>query len=260
MMGIVVLHHGTGAQDFTIEGPPFPSDEAEEPFVNARRLLAARRQEGALDLLRSVPFEIYPATNFFNDEFHVLYADVPLMEYERFRDTRQSLKLPARQLSETITEAGGPYIRFVAVGFERVKPAEWEVFICHASEDKKLVARPLVQQLEAAGVRCWYDEAEIGWGESIVQKIQEGIACSRYVIVVVSKYLVKKPWAQKELRTALTLEIEAEETRVLPLLVGHPHSLLKEVPFLKEKRYLVWEGEAEAVVLELVKLARRPQS
>ncbi|NVM23662.1 MAG: toll/interleukin-1 receptor domain-containing protein [Desulfobacterales bacterium] len=260
MMGIVVLHHGTGAQDFTIEGPSFPSDEAEEPFVNARRLLAARRQEGALDLLRSVPFEIYPATNFFNDEFHVLYADVPLMEYERFRDTRQSLKLPARQLAETIAEAGGPYIRFVAVGFERVKPTEWEVFICHASEDKNLVARPLVQQLEAAGVRCWYDEAEIGWGQSIVQKIHEGIARSRYVIVVVSKYLVKKPWAQKELRTALTLEIEAGETRVLPLLVGHPHSLLKEVPFLKEKRYLVWKGDAEAVVLELGKLARRPQS
>ena len=219
-MGNVVLYHGTGAQDFTLEGLPFPADEVEETFLNARRLLAARGQEEALELLRSVPFKIYPATNNFNDEFHVLYADMPLMEYERFRDIRQSIRFPARQLAETILEAGGPYIRFVAVGFEKVKPAEWEVFICHASEDKYSVARPLVQRLEASGVRCWYDEAEIGWGESIVQKVQEGLARSRYVIVVVSGYLVKKPWVQKELRTALTLEIEAEETRVLPLLVG----------------------------------------
>jgi hypothetical protein len=75
---------------------------------------------------------------------------------------------------------------------------------------------------------------EIGWGESIVQKIQDGLKCSRYVVVVVSAHLVKKPCAQKELRTALAQEIEADQTGVLPLLVGEPRSLLYEVPLLKE--------------------------
>jgi hypothetical protein len=50
-----------------------------------------------------------------------------------------------------------------------------DIFVCHASEDKQDVVRPLVEVFTAAGVSCWYDEAEIQWGDSITQKVNEGL-------------------------------------------------------------------------------------
>jgi len=106
-------------------------------------------------------------------------------------------------------------------------------------------------------MRCWIDEVEVGWGESIVAKIQEGLSHARYVVVVLSAQLLKKNWAQKELRTALTLEIESNRNIVLPLIVGDPQSVLASAPFLREKRYLIWGGDLVDVERELRALARK---
>jgi hypothetical protein len=256
-MGTIVLFSGSGAGDFTIEGHELRSHVTEGIFVNARRLLTARGEKAALDLLRSTPFEIFPARNHFNDEFHVLSACVPLPRYEEFKESRKAMRLPASRLAEAIMEANGPYIRFVAIDLELVASDEWSVFICHASEDKKNVVLPIVRHFENTGVRYWYDEAEILWGDSIVEKIEGGLAKARYVVVVVSKFFLEKAWAKKELRTALTMEVGDEGVRVLPLLVGKPERLLEDLPFLREKRYLEWGGDPGAIGLELQKLVGR---
>lgn len=49
-----------------------------------------------------------------------------------------------------------------------------DVFLCHASEDKNSIARPLYKAFTDAGISCWYNEAEIRWGDSITQKVNEG--------------------------------------------------------------------------------------
>ena len=54
-----------------------------------------------------------------------------------------------------------------------------DIFICHASEDKEAIVRPLVESFKQAGISCWYDEAEIKWGDSITQKVNEGLKISR---------------------------------------------------------------------------------
>jgi len=41
-----------------------------------------------------------------------------------------------------------------------------DVFICHASEDKDAVARPLAKALEARGLTVWLDEFQIKLGDS----------------------------------------------------------------------------------------------
>ena len=46
-----------------------------------------------------------------------------------------------------------------------------DTFICHASEDKTAIARPLHEALENAGVNSWLDESEIRLGQSIRQEI-----------------------------------------------------------------------------------------
>jgi len=63
---------------------------------------------------------------------------------------------------------------------------EFDVFICHASEDKGFV-RPLAVALRKLGVRVWFDEFEIEVGDSLSKKIDKGLAASRFGLVVLSQ-------------------------------------------------------------------------
>ena len=121
-----------------------------------------------------------------------------------------------------------------------------DVFLCHASEDKKSVVRPLYDALCSAGITCWLDEAEVRWGDSLVGRVQEGLRESRFVIVVLSAIFLAKPWPRRELLSALSLESSSGVVRVLPLLVGEERErerILSELPLMADKLYLCWEGD-----------------
>jgi hypothetical protein len=75
---------------------------------------------------------------------------------------------------------------------------EYDVFICHASEDKIFV-EPLAKVLMEKGLMVWYDRFELKMGDSLRQRIDQGLANSRYGIVVVSKVFFNKNWPQAEL-------------------------------------------------------------
>lgn len=126
-----------------------------------------------------------------------------------------------------------------------------DIFICHASEDKDAIVRPLVEAFNEAGISCWYDEAEIAWGDSITQKVNDGLAKSRYVLVVLSPAFVGKNWPQRELNSILNQEASTGEVKVLPLLVGteqEKKQILEQFPLLNDKRYLPWGGQVGEIV------------
>ena len=50
----------------------------------------------------------------------------------------------------------------------------FDVFICHTTEDKADVVRPLATALDDAGLRVWYDEFELRIGDSLRRKIDRG--------------------------------------------------------------------------------------
>ncbi|HBY57390.1 MAG TPA: hypothetical protein DEG96_05960 [Candidatus Atribacteria bacterium] len=129
-----------------------------------------------------------------------------------------------------------------------------DIFICHASEDKESVVKPLLETLDKESISYWYDEAEIKWGESIPNKINEGLRISRYVIVVLSNVFLSKNWPQKELTSALNIESSAGEVKVLPLIVGNKEvrdKILLQYPILNDKRYIIWEKDVKKIVEEL---------
>jgi len=61
---------------------------------------------------------------------------------------------------------------------------QYDVFICHASDDKEDFVRPLATALRDLGASVWYDEFSLEIGDSISQKIDKGIANSRFGIVL----------------------------------------------------------------------------
>ncbi len=98
-----------------------------------------------------------------------------------------------------------------------------DVFISHATEDKDDVVRDLAEALVGQNLRVWYDEFELGIGDSLRRKIDMGLAQSRFGIVVLSHAFFEKNWSQYELDGLVTREMTGEQV-ILPLW----HKITKE--------------------------------
>jgi hypothetical protein len=136
-----------------------------------------------------------------------------------------------------------------------------DIFVCHASEDKEEIVRPMIESFQQAGITCWYDEAEINWGDSITERVNEGLRISRYVLVVFSRAFTEKQWPQRELNAVLNAEASTGEVKVLPLLVGSNHDVrevLAKYPLLNDKRYLPWDGDLRKIVEALLSRLHGP--
>jgi hypothetical protein len=85
---------------------------------------------------------------------------------------------------------------------------EYDVFISHAWEDKKDFVDELVDELKKAGFKVWYDTNGIKWGDSMRQKIDEGLSRSKFGIVVLSPSYIapEKYWTKAELDALFSLE------------------------------------------------------
>jgi hypothetical protein len=77
--------------------------------------------------------------------------------------------------------------------------AKWDVFVCHASEDKDNFVRPLARGLETHGLKVWFDEFTLTVGDSLRRSIDRGLAGSRFGVVVISPDFLQKEWPQREL-------------------------------------------------------------
>jgi len=129
--------------------------------------------------------------------------------------------------------------------------SSWDVFISHAREDKAVVARPLAEALSRAGLRVWIDEQEISLGDSLTTKINEGLAHSRYGIVILSPDFLAKEWPKRELAALLAIELKHGK-RVLPVLHNlELESILRDFPLLGDKLCVSTEAGLEAVASEV---------
>ena len=85
-----------------------------------------------------------------------------------------------------------------------------DTFICHASEDKEAIARPIHEALAEMGIYSWLDESEIRLGQSIRQKIDEGLASCRSATVILSRPFFSKNWTQYEMDGIVGRQMQGE--------------------------------------------------
>ena len=90
---------------------------------------------------------------------------------------------------------------------------EYDVFLSHASEDKDDVARPLALLLQERGLRVWYDEFELSFGDDLTAALNQGMNASHFGILVLSRRFFGKDWTTFELNTLEYLAVT--EDRVL---------------------------------------------
>ena len=70
----------------------------------------------------------------------------------------------------------------------------YNLFLSHAAEDKDAIARPLYDALCVAGLSVWFDESVLKIGDSLREKIDEGLAKSEFGIVILSPSFLAKRW------------------------------------------------------------------
>ena len=85
---------------------------------------------------------------------------------------------------------------------------EYDVFVSHAWEDKTDFVDEFVIELKNQGLKVWYDKDRMKIGDSMRERIDNGLSKSRYGIVVLSPdYIAEsKYWTKEELNGLFQME------------------------------------------------------
>lgn len=107
------------------------------------------------------------------------------------------------------------------------KPDLRDCFLCHAWDDRQGAAKELHDLLEAAGVKVWFSEKDLGLGVPMMRAIDKGLAASKIGLVLVTPAMIarlpKEGVADKELSTLL------QGNRLVPIVHGTTYTALRDV-------------------------------
>ena len=106
---------------------------------------------------------------------------------------------------------------WVAAGETLLRMPEVRAFLCHASEDKAFVDE-LAKKLDHAGIDIWYDKREIRPGDSIVERVGEGLTEATHLVVTLSPASIDKPWVKRELSSTLMRQLASENVKIVPVV------------------------------------------
>lgn len=127
------------------------------------------------------------------------------------------------------------------------KPDLRDCFLCHAWDDRQGAAKELHDLLEAAGVKVWFSEKDLGLGVPMMRAIDKGLAASKIGLVLVTPALLarlpKEGVADKELSTLL------QGNRLVPIVHNTSYAALRDVsPMLASRSGLDTSEDSMTVI------------
>lgn len=103
-----------------------------------------------------------------------------------------------------------------------------DYFICHAYEDKQAFVRGLAEYLMKNGATVFYDEYSIKLGDSLTEKINQGLTFSRNAIIILSQFFFEKNWTRAELSSIFQRFLGSREFKLLVVYKDISHKEVKE--------------------------------
>lgn len=134
---------------------------------------------------------------------------------------------------------------------KEISADQTRVFLSHASEDKINVILPLINALQTSDIDFWVDSVAIKLGDSITQKINEGLRISEYFVIVLSKSFIGKSWPEKELNSILSMNIDTNHNRIIPVIVGAEEDrkmIRNAYPLLHDIYYFSWKDNPDQFI------------
>ncbi|MDX3663077.1 toll/interleukin-1 receptor domain-containing protein [Streptomyces sp. ID05-26A] len=106
------------------------------------------------------------------------------------------------------------------------------VFISHRSADQQEADR-LAAEIRGRGHDVWIDSEQIDIGDSIVEKIDDGLADSVFVVLCLSKKGVDSPWMSREWMSALARRLNGVGVTLLPVRLtgGDLPAILSDIKY-----------------------------
>ncbi|WP_249288918.1 toll/interleukin-1 receptor domain-containing protein [Mobiluncus curtisii] len=106
------------------------------------------------------------------------------------------------------------------------QPEKYDIFLCHAWEDRRSIAKDLNDALENAGVSVWFSEKVVLLGSNLMREIDKGLSESRAGLVLVTESFIKRIKAEgvadKELSALLARDL------LVPIVHGVTYEDLRE--------------------------------
>ncbi len=142
-----------------------------------------------------------------------------------------------------------------------MKRPKYDVFISHASEDKDRFVRSFARCLLSLGLSVWYDELQIIPGDSLRRSIDEGLACSDRVVVVLSKQFFRKKWPDDELAGVFSRETKKKRI-IIPIWLDVTRAQVTRFSPILADRVAITSGDPEGAAREVFRTIRKnaPQS
>jgi hypothetical protein len=106
------------------------------------------------------------------------------------------------------------------------------VFVSHRGADAR-EAELLAAELRARGHQVWLDAWEIGIGDSIVGKIDEGLEGAVHLVLCYSAAGSLSPWMSREWMSFLARQLDGAGVWLLParLTGGTPPAILADMKY-----------------------------
>lgn len=143
------------------------------------------------------------------------------------------------------------------MGNSVLEEPEYDVFVSHAWEDKEEFVDEFVDALAMLNIKVWYDKSQIKWGDSMRERIDDGLKKSKFGVAILSPNYIadNKYWTKTELDGLFQLESVNGKT-LLPIW----HNLTKQQvmnysPIIANKKAMTTASmTAQEIAKELLNL------
>lgn len=132
-----------------------------------------------------------------------------------------------------------------------------KAFLSYGWEDREL-AKAIAEALQSNGVETWCAEWEIRAGDSLRQKIDEGLKNCTVFLVLLTPESFTKPWVNQEMDAGLVRKIE-EQARFIPIRKNLPtHQLPPLMRGMLSPELQNFESDIRQLIADIHGVSRRP--
>lgn len=227
----------------TYNGKPFKAGDFEKDMMRKMKEIVAAKMQKRVGSIRD------PETG----EFPVV-----VVRGHHLEDMRISVEASSQLIA--IIRERLPLEDVGMIDFSEIERApDRKAFLSYASEDREL-AEHVAQALQASGVETWWDRWEIRAGDSIVEKINDGLGDCTHFIVLLSPNSINKPWVQTEIDAGFIRRVSGE-AKFIPLRSELPAELLPPLlrPLHSPELSDTPEQEIDQLVSDIYELTRKPE-
>ena len=213
-----------------------------------KALIVSDEDEGIISISVSGPEgSRYQLLSLIRTEFHAIHSSlqrieiderIPLPDNPHITVSYDHLRLlRSKGISDYIPEGSEKAysVRLLLEGIEPAPSNQFDVFLCHNSEDKKDVKKMDIM-LRKKGLKPWLDERDIRPGSSWQRALEKQIKNIKSAAVFVGKNGIG-PWHREEIE-AFLIEFNKRNCPVIPVILSNCNSVPELPMFLRNRHWV----------------------